>query len=52
MAAKGDLDSLKLFFYAGIKDLNKYVNVDKRSVAHVVSQFKIFGYKCAIKGCF
>jgi len=37
---KGDLESLRFFYYAGVKDLGSFVNVDKRSLAHIVNIFE------------
>ncbi len=38
IVVKGDLESLRFFYYAGVKDLATFVNVDKRSLAHIVKK--------------
>ena len=39
IVAKGDLESLRFFYYAGVKDLGGFLNVDKRSLAHIVRTY-------------
>jgi lysophospholipase len=34
-AADGDLELIKLMYHSGFKDLNEFVNVDNRNVAHI-----------------
>ena len=36
IVAKGDVESLRFFYYAGIKDLGIFVNIDKRTIGHIV----------------
>jgi len=41
---KGDLETLRFFYHAGVKDLGGFLNVDKRSLAHIAvaeNQYKI-----------
>lgn len=47
IVAKGDLESLRFFYYAGVKDLGSFLNVDKRSIAHIAvaeNQYKIMEF--------
>jgi len=35
LIAKGDLESLKLLYNGGLNNLEQYVNIDKRTIAHI-----------------
>lgn len=41
---EGDLQFIKLLYFAGVKNLHEYVNIDNRSLAHIVLTFHFHYY--------
>ena len=38
----GDIEFIKLLYFAGVKNLHEYVNTDNRSIAHIVTLLFIY----------
>jgi lysophospholipase len=41
-AKDGDLEFIKLFYFAGLKNLHDYFNMDHRNIAHIVILFVFY----------
>ena len=41
----GDLEFIKLLYFAGVKNLHEYVNIDSRSLAHIVLLISLYIFR-------